>query len=117
MKTMAELVNDLFRTHRRPDGREYTASEISRALNGELDPSYLGKMRRGKIENPTRQTLLLLCQFFKVPSSYFFPELTSPGEENQGEDDPIAIAARSAKASPAVKQKLEALLRALQEEE
>jgi transcriptional regulator with XRE-family HTH domain len=117
LASMAELVNDLFRTHRRPDGREYTASEVARALDGQLDPSYLTKMRKGKIENPTKHTLLLLCQFFQVPANYFFPELTPPADENQGEGDPIAIAARSAKVSPTVKQKLEALLRALQEEE
>lgn len=117
MNMVAELVNDLFRTHRKENGREYTNKEVCLALNGAIDQSHLSRLRNGQIENPGRDSLLALCQFFKVPSSYFFPELTPPADENHGADDPITIAARSAKASPAVKQKLEALLRALQEEE
>src|SRR5689334_6751058 len=76
MKTIADLVNDLFRTHRHPQTqREYMNTEVSRALGGQIDQSYLAKLRKGKVDNPTRNTLLLLCQFFGVPSSYFFPEL------------------------------------------
>lgn len=76
MKTIADLVNELFRTHRHPQTqREYMNTEVSRALEGQIDQSYLAKLRKGKVDNPTRNTLLLLCQFFDVPSSYFFPEL------------------------------------------
>src|SRR6476659_939354 len=78
MKRIADLVNDLFRTHRKPDGREYSSSEVSRALNGELDPTYMAKLRRGGIPNPGRNTLLLLCRFFGVAPTYFFPELQPP---------------------------------------
>ncbi len=115
MKTMADLLNDLFRTHRRQDGREYTASEVARAiteeLHGELDPSYLTKMRNGQIENPTRNTLLLLCRFFKVPANYFFPELDlqSPPEEGS-----IHAALRATDLEPEVQAKLEELIQAMQ---
>jgi len=75
VRTTAELVNELFRTRRRPDGQEYTNSDVSRALSGELSPAYLSKMRKGRIPNPGRNALLLLSRFFRVPPAYFFPEL------------------------------------------
>jgi len=75
METVAQLVDQLFRTHRRRDGREYTYQEVSEALNGELNPTYISKLRKGKIANPGRTTLLQLCIFFQVSPTYFFPEL------------------------------------------
>lgn len=89
MKTMADLLNELFRTHLRPDGREYTCSDVSRALDGAIDPSYLARMRKGKIENPTKHTLLLICTFFNsvgtpVEPNYFFPELTMNAHQAGG---------------------------------
>jgi transcriptional regulator with XRE-family HTH domain len=75
MLTVAELIDALFRSHRKPDGREYTYREVSEALEGKLTPSHIGKLRSGVIEDPKRETLLALCQFFSVPPDYFFPEL------------------------------------------
>ncbi|MDP9310471.1 MAG: helix-turn-helix domain-containing protein, partial [Chloroflexota bacterium] len=73
--TVAELVDRLFKTHRRPDGREYTYHEVADALGGAIDSTSLSKLRSGAITNPGRRSLLLLCQFFHVPAAYFFPEL------------------------------------------
>jgi transcriptional regulator with XRE-family HTH domain len=82
---IADLVNKLFETHRRQDGREYTNIEVARTI-GKIDASYLTKLRSGRVNNPTRDTLLALCQFFKVEPSYFFPELNlapSPPQQLQ----------------------------------
>lgn len=73
--SVAQLVDHLFATHRREDGREYTYQEISKETKGELTPGYLSKLRSGQIADPGRYRLLLLCRFFRVPASYFFPEL------------------------------------------
>jgi len=86
IKTVAELVEDLFRTHRHPSGREFSNQEVSNALNDEIDPSYIAKLRRGAIKNPGRQALLSLCRFFKVQPNYFFPELESPYDPNQSSE-------------------------------
>lgn len=117
MSTFAELVEDLFRTHRRPDGREYTNREVSLALGGQVEPSHLSKLRNGRIVNPGRDTLLLLCQFFNVPPSYFFPELDLPPsvQADQQQAEALHIALRSTTLSPQVREKLEALIRALQQ--
>lgn len=119
---LAELVNELFRTHRRPDGREFTNREVSRALNGELEHSYLGKIRSGKVENPSRNTLLLLCQFFssvgeKVEPNYFFPELETSHDVDdvlltESEVDDI-LAKQAAELEPDARRKLAAFLRVL----
>ncbi len=113
MKTIAKLVDDLFRTHRRPDGREYTYKEISVALGGVVEPSHISKLRTGKIANPGRDTLLSLCRFFHVPPAYFFPELLSQSQED--ETDMIHIALRSTKLDSEVQEKLENLIRAIQQ--
>lgn len=115
MKTVAELVDELFWTHRRPDGREYTYDEVSTALGGKIDPGYLSKLRRGKIKNPGREALLALCRFFKVRPDYFFPEIVAPYDEQQPED-PMQVALRSTKLRPAVRKKIEELLQALHED-
>lgn len=93
--TVAELVDRLFQTHRRPDGKEYSFHEVAAKLNGQLSPGYLAKLRNGTSGNPSRQSLLLLCQFFKVPSSYFFPELDDLTAEEPSEDEKLTIALRS----------------------
>ena len=122
MKTVAELLDNLFLTHRRPDGREYTYKDVSQGLQGIVDPSHLSKLRTGKITNPGRDTLLALCRFFQVPPSYFFPELDflSQPDKNDAEmsqTNTLGIALRSKGLRPEVKEKLEELIRALQQEE
>ncbi len=117
MKTIAELVNDLFRTHRRPDGREYSASEIVRRLNGQIDVSTITALRSGKVTNPTRNTLLLLCQFFNVPPSYFFPELPEPPMEyvpQAEQPEAIRLALRSSGLTPEDQRYVEGLIAILQ---
>ncbi len=117
--SVADLVDHLFKTRRRPDGKEYTYQEVTAALDGQLDPSYIGKLRSGKIRNPGRHALLLLCQFFRVPASYFFPELEAlaPLEEEHAEEDQIQIALRSARLPPDVQGYLEGLIRAFRQQQ
>lgn len=121
MKTLAELVDDLFRTHRRPDGREYTYKEITVALGGVVEPSHLSKLRTGKITNPGRDTLLSLCRFFNISPTYFFPELealpqlTSKNATVSARGSELRLALRSAGLQPEVEEKLEELILALQQ--
>src|SRR3712207_2762127 len=102
--SIADLVDHLFKTRRRPDGKEYTYQEISDALGGELEPSHLAKIRKGKIPNPSWKTLRHLCLFFQVPAAYFFPDLEAiaPPSEEMETQDCIALALRSAGLPPDV---------------
>jgi transcriptional regulator with XRE-family HTH domain len=116
---VAELVDELFRTHLHANGREYSYQEVSDALDGEVDASYIAKLRRGVIKNPGRHALLHLCSFFKVEPLYFFPEL-QPLQDDQfttSKEDPIRAALRSKNIQPSIRKKLEELIRALEPEE
>src|SRR5690242_9738184 len=119
--TTAQLVDYLFKTHLRPDGQEYSYHEVSKALGGVLDPSYLAKVRRGVIKNPGRDALMHLCLFFKVPASYFFPELQAlaPEQENPEEEsiNSLRMAFRSMNLSPDVQRYLEGIIAALRNQE
>lgn len=81
--SFAELIQHLFETHRRPDGKEYSLTEVCDALDGAIAPSYLSRLRSGKITNPGRETLVELCRFFKVSPTYFFPELAGADLTNE----------------------------------
>jgi transcriptional regulator with XRE-family HTH domain len=118
MSSVAELVDNLFRTYKRPDGREYTHKEVSVALGGLVEPSHLSKLRNGKITNPGRDTLLLLCRFFKVSPVYFFPELDLPASSDgqvAQQQQSLSAVLRSVGLSPQVQEKIEELIRALKE--
>jgi transcriptional regulator with XRE-family HTH domain len=114
-KTVAELVDDLFRAYRKSNGREYGYTEIARTLDGTVDPSHISKVRYGQILNPGRDLLLGLCTFFKVPGSYFFPELEAPSEPSPLEEvELLRVALRSSKISSATRQKIEQLIKSLE---
>lgn len=90
MKT-EELIDELFHLHLKGDGTEYTNREVAKVLG--CDASYIGKLRRGLITNPGRDTLLGLAKFFGVPITYFFPEMT---EAPIDADVQVSVALRSA---------------------
>jgi transcriptional regulator with XRE-family HTH domain len=75
MVTFGELLDNLFHIYLSPDGRQYTLTEVCEGMGGEIAPSYLSRLRAGKIVNPGRETILGLCRFFNVSPVYFFPEL------------------------------------------
>lgn len=115
--TIAHLVDVLFKTHLKPDGQEYSYQEVSQALNKELDPSYLAKVRKGVIKNPGRDALMHLCLFFHIPASYFFPELEAlaPAQHTREEEsiNTLRVAFRSLNLSPDVQKYLEGIIAAL----
>ena len=119
MKTIAQLIEELFHTHRRADGREYTYKEIVAALDGKVEQSHLSKLRTGKITNPSRETLLALCRFFQVSPTYFFPELDilpQPAVPATA-DESLQFVLRSSGLRPEVQSKLQALIQALRHDD
>ncbi|WP_054536939.1 helix-turn-helix domain-containing protein [Herpetosiphon geysericola] len=108
-QNIADLINGLFRSYPRPDGREYTNKEVCEALQQSLQESHLSRLRKGKIPNPSRETILALCQFFKVPASYFFPELY----DDQVQSNPDVINALFNTVSIDIKQKVLELIQTI----
>lgn len=77
--TVADLINHLFAVRRHADGREFSNREVGLALQRSNPGAHVAKLRSGRIKNPTRETLLVLCRVFNVEPSYFFPELAEEG--------------------------------------
>lgn len=121
LPSISELVNSLFKTHRKPDGREYSTYEVAREMAkrglGDISPGYLAKLRRGETSNPSREVLSRLCLFFRVPASYFFPELDqlipSPDAPNSDPMTQARIAFRAAGLAPDEQAHLEGLFEVL----
>jgi transcriptional regulator with XRE-family HTH domain len=118
-KSIAQLVDDLFKKNLNSNGQEYSCQEVSKALGGELDPSYIAKVRRGVIKNPGREALRLLGSFFKVPGSYFYPELMEfePSTEPTDPDDLLQRAFRSYGLSAEQQAQLKGIITALANKE
>jgi transcriptional regulator with XRE-family HTH domain len=70
--SVSEKIDHLFRTVRRPDGREYTYDDVERGTRGRVSRSYVWKLRHGRNCNPSLDVIESLSEFFRVPPSYFF---------------------------------------------
>lgn len=71
--TFADLLRWLFEQRRRRDGRPYTLTDVAQGVGVSVE--YIRELRSGGKDNPSREILLRLCNFFQVPPAYFFPEL------------------------------------------
>jgi transcriptional regulator with XRE-family HTH domain len=78
-RTLAEKLDQLFRTMH-PRGRgEYTYREVAAGIRAQGGPrrmsaTYLWQLRTGLKDNPSRRHLEALATFFGVPVSYFFDD-------------------------------------------
>ena len=107
---IAAVVNRLFETHRRPNGKEYTNQDVADGLGGAIHPSTISKIRNGQVADPRRNALMLLCKFFGESPLVFFPDLdTGPPAE-----DPVVVALRSTSLAPEQQEKLAAFIKTLE---
>ena len=70
--SVPDKIDNLFKTIRRPDGREYTYDEVERGTGGAVSRSYVWKLRHGRNRNPSLEVIEALGHFFDVPATYFF---------------------------------------------
>lgn len=115
--TLAELIDRLFRTRLKPNGKEYSTYEAAEAIRAQgytqTNASHLAKLRRGETANPSRDLLLSLCLFFQVPPSYFFPELEHKRLEPPADVDPqeqVRMALRAVGLKPEDQVRIEQLI-------
>jgi transcriptional regulator with XRE-family HTH domain len=71
-ESFATKLNRLFADRRKPDGTQYTQTEVAEASNGMLNRVYLWRLRKGKAPNPGMREIQFLASFFGVDPSYFF---------------------------------------------
>jgi ESX-1-secreted protein regulator len=77
-RTLAEKIDILFQTVRRPNRELFSNDEVAtacREATGEsFSATYLWQLRTGRRDNPTMRHLEALAQFFEVPLAYFFDD-------------------------------------------
>ncbi len=73
-------LNRLFEEKRKPDGAQYSQSDVIEGTKGVLTRVYLWKLRSGRAANPGYQIINAIADFFGVAPSYFF-ESNEKGEE------------------------------------
>jgi transcriptional regulator with XRE-family HTH domain len=76
-RTLADKINQLFRTIHPRDRGPYSNEEVASSIRdgGEsMSATYLWMLRRGERTNPTMRHLQALAGFFGVAPAYFFDE-------------------------------------------
>jgi transcriptional regulator with XRE-family HTH domain len=77
-RSLADKLNWLFDTVRRPTGRKHTNREVAAFCaehTGEsFSPEYVSQLRKGQRTNPTKHNLEALAAFFDVSPAYFFDD-------------------------------------------
>jgi transcriptional regulator with XRE-family HTH domain len=79
-RTLAERLDHLFSTVRRPDGQEYTNEYVANSVSAKgvtISQSYIWQLRKQKKDNPTLKHLQALAEFFGVPPAYFFDDVVA----------------------------------------
>lgn len=71
---LAERLDRLFDTVRRPDGKIYSLREVADGVTATGEPishAYVGQLRKGQRSDPSLGHLRGLARFFGVPVEYF----------------------------------------------
>lgn len=71
--SFGELLNYLFATKVKPGGKRYTLRDVADATG--ISIAFLSEARRGNKENPPKEFIEALADFFEVPPAYFFGPL------------------------------------------
>jgi transcriptional regulator with XRE-family HTH domain len=77
LRSLAQRLDHLFRTVRKPDGKEYSLREVADAITeagDSISHAYVGQLRSGEKDDPRMSHLRGLASFFGVPVTYFFDE-------------------------------------------
>ncbi len=76
--TLAQKLDQLFKSVLSPDGNEYTYREVTEGINkmGEtkISPAVIWRLRTGEHDDPKKSQLEAIAKFFEVPLEYFYGE-------------------------------------------
>lgn len=81
--TLAERLDWLFQTVRRPDGSNFSYQDVedgTDALGYRLTTTAVWKIRSGQTTNPGYLALRVLSRFFAVPDGFFYAEELTPDD-------------------------------------
>jgi transcriptional regulator with XRE-family HTH domain len=110
--SLAEKINRLFETMHAAGRGPLTNDEVADAIRARggstISGQYLWTLRKGRRDNPTRQHIQALAEYFHVPVGYFFDNDLADAYDADLEaiaalrdDDIREIAVRAAKLTPA----------------
>jgi transcriptional regulator with XRE-family HTH domain len=87
---IAERLDHLFATFKKPGGRRYTMREVADAINDQagqqvISVQYLSQLRRGERSVPSYEKLAAIAKFFGVDVLYFSDDLAASRTDEQME--------------------------------
>ncbi len=103
-ENFSKKLNLLFNEKRKPDGSQYSQTEVVKGTKGVLTRVYLWKLRTGRALNPGYQIIKVIADFFEVDPSYFFEDSDQPLPPQEPPDLVDQIAFRAEKLDDAGKQ-------------
>ncbi|MEU7529287.1 XRE family transcriptional regulator [Saccharothrix sp. NPDC042600] len=130
--TLAEVIDNLFKTIKRPNGREHSMEEVAkwgaewlreRNQAKSFSKEYVRQLRSGLATNPTKSHLEALAAFFEVDPAIFFDSQRS--RQIQADLELVAairdagvhaVALRALSLTPAQRAQVLELMRSLQAE-
>jgi transcriptional regulator with XRE-family HTH domain len=71
-RTFADKLNHLFEVVRSRSGQEYSNNEVAAAVG--VSGTYIGQLRKGVRDNPTKRHIEGIANFFGVDPAYFFED-------------------------------------------
>jgi transcriptional regulator with XRE-family HTH domain len=121
-QSFADKLNYLWEKVRSPSGQEYSNNEVAAAVG--VSGTYIGQLRKGSSDNPTKRTIERIADFFGVDPAYFFKDKETDRVHERveillslKEADATNVAARLIGVSPAGLEAADSFLKQLQEVE
>jgi transcriptional regulator with XRE-family HTH domain len=121
-KTFAEKLNYLFEVVRSPSGQEYSNNAVAAAVG--VSGTYIGQLKSGSSNNPTKRTIERIADFFGVTPAWFFEDEVTASIHQRVEillrlkkDNATNVAARLIGFSPAGLEAADSFLEQLQQVE
>ena len=121
-QTFADKLNYLWENVRSPSGQEYSNNEVAAAVG--VSGTYIGQLRKGSGDNPTKRTIERIADFFGVTPAWFFEDEVTASIHRRVEillrlkkNDATNVAARLIGLSPAGLEVADSFLEQLQQVE
>lgn len=82
-REVAEKVNYLFQTYRKPNLDRYSYSEVEELTGGKIDQSWISKLANGQTVRPGIRVLKALTDFFQVDPVFWFKDLSEWSKQQE----------------------------------
>src|SRR5215216_1124109 len=91
---IAQKVERLLDTYRRPDGHRWTGQQLDEATGGVVTRSYVTNLRKGRVESPGYEKLAALAKAMGFPPEVWFDEGLGEGRSIGQAEESRSVAGR-----------------------